>query len=290
MKDIKIDISTIDYTKPISYYSSVYGLSCNALRNRFKKMGIYQNFEFVGSNKTSSVKKILKEKEYNLQPKKCFVCNSKIPYQKRNNKFCSLTCSSKHSNENRSYVISKEQIDENRERTKKMWKQGRYDILKMEKVKLVCNVCKKDFLVYPYLSNRKFCSKECSSVGQNRKNSGGYRPTAGRGKSGWYKGYFCNSSWELAWVVYSLEHGVQFKRNTVGFEYEFQGKVHKYYPDFILEKDGFYVEVKGYQREQWISKKEQFPHKLQIIGKKEIVTYIDYVTKKYGKDFIKLYE
>ena len=57
------------------------------------------------------------------------------------------------------------------------------------------------------------------------KNSlGGYHRRGGKGKRGWYKGYWCDSSWELAWVIYSLEHGVQFTRNTKGFPYVYKGK------------------------------------------------------------------
>ena len=57
-----------------------------------------------------------------------------------------------------------------------------------------------------------------------------------------YKGYWCDSSWELAYVIYNLEHNIKFERNKQGFEYEFENKKYKYYPDFILE-DGTYVEV-----------------------------------------------
>ncbi len=117
---------------------------------------------------------------------------------------------------------------------------------------------------------------------------GGFRMRSGRGKKGWYKGYYCSSSWELAWVIYSLEHGVHFTRNTEGFEYEFNGKKKKYYPDFITRDS--YVEIKGYDSPQWESKKKQFTHSLKIIDKKEITQYIDYVIGKYGKDYIKLYE
>ncbi|MEI7942893.1 MAG: hypothetical protein WCH76_06985 [Candidatus Riflemargulisbacteria bacterium] len=43
--------------------------------------------------------------------------------------------------------------------------------------------------------------------------SGGYRRKSGRGKHGWYKGIWCDSSWELAWVMYHLDHGIPFERN-----------------------------------------------------------------------------
>jgi hypothetical protein len=125
-------------------------------------------------------------------------------------------------------------------------------------------------------------SKSMKGVG------GGFRMKSGRGKKGWYKGYFCSSSWELAWVIYSLEHGVKFERNKIGFPYEFNGKRKKYYPDFIVDKN--YVEIKGYDSPQWEEKKKQFNNNLIVLGKNEIKPYIEYTETKYGKDFVRLYE
>ena len=52
-------------------------------------------------------------------------------------------------------------------------------------------------------------------------NSGGLRKGSGRGKKGYYKGYWCDSSWELAWVIYQLDHNIKIKRNWEKFEYEY---------------------------------------------------------------------
>jgi hypothetical protein len=87
-----------------------------------------------------------------------------------------------------------------------------------------------------------------------------------------------------------MDHGVVFTRNTTGFDYTFKGKPHRYYPDFLLNDGVTFVEVKGYNTEQWKAKKEQFPHTLHIVGKDEIKPYIKYVIEKYGTDFIRLYE
>jgi len=117
---------------------------------------------------------------------------------------------------------------------------------------------------------------------------GGYKPGSGRGKQGWYKGYWCDSSWELAYVIYNLEHNIKFKRNNEGFEYEFENKKFKYYPDFILE-DGTYVEIKGYLDKKNMAKINSFQNKLIIIDKNSIKEYLNYVIEKYGKNFIELY-
>jgi len=120
-----------------------------------------------------------------------------------------------------------------------------------------------------------------------RANNGGLRKGSGRGKKGWYKGYWCDSSWELAFVIYNLEHNILFTRNTEGFVYEFNGVIRKYFPDFII--DGCYYEIKGYFSEQNLQKINSFAHDLKIIDKNEIKNYLTYVENKYGKDFIKLY-
>lgn len=134
--------------------------------------------------------------------------------------------------------------------------------------------------------------QKISNTMKKNPNAGGKRHGSGRGFQGWYKGIWCDSSWELAWVIYNLDHNIHFTRYDGYFEYEFNGTKHKYYPDFQLE-DGTIVEIKGVEKsDQWKAKVFQFPlnKKLQIIGKYEISKYLDYVINLYGKDFIKLYE
>lgn len=121
-----------------------------------------------------------------------------------------------------------------------------------------------------------------------KKKGGGYRRGSGRGKKGWYKGYWCDSSWELAWIIYQLDNGISFKRNTKKFTYIYRKRNRRWLPDFIL-KDGTYVEVKGYFTKQAKAKISSFKKKLLVVGKKEISPILKYVESKYGKDFIKLY-
>lgn len=124
-----------------------------------------------------------------------------------------------------------------------------------------------------------------------RHSIGGLRHGSGRGKQGWYKGYWCDSSWELAYVIWCLEHNIKLQRNKEAFEYTYNNQIRKYYPDFILE-DGTYVEVKGYYTKQTEEKINAFPKNrtLLLIDKHKIKEYLDYVVCKYGKDFHSLYE
>lgn len=105
-----------------------------------------------------------------------------------------------------------------------------------------------------------------------------------------YKGFYCDSSWELAFVIYNLEHNIKFERNKRKFNYTFEGQNKTYLPDFIV--DCAYVEIKGYWNTQWQAKLDQFPseEKLIVLTKKDMKMYFDYVIDKYGKDFVSLYE
>ena len=117
---------------------------------------------------------------------------------------------------------------------------------------------------------------------------GGCRIRSGRGKKGRYKGIWCDSSWELAWVIYNLEHNIKFQRNTESFKYRFKNQNRKYYPDFKI--DDKYIEIKGYITEKFMVKVKSFAGNLEIIDKNGIKPFLDYVMKKYGKDFINLYD
>ena len=91
----------------------------------------------------------------------------------------------------------------------------------------------------------------------------------------------------MAWVIYNLEHDIQFKRNTDSFEYTYNGTIKKYYPDFKI--DDVYIEIKGYHSKQFDAKQLQFPHKLKVFHKLELKEILKYVKDKYGKNFTYLY-
>jgi len=118
---------------------------------------------------------------------------------------------------------------------------------------------------------------------------GGYRIGGGRGKKGRYKGIWCDSSWELAWVIFQLDHKNDFSRNTQGFSYSFENKSLKFFPDFVLSNNTF-VEIKGWVGDQFKAKLHHFPHQISVIGREEIKPFLEYAIKTYGSNFIELYE
>jgi hypothetical protein len=135
---------------------------------------------------------------------------------------------------------------------------------------------------------RKWMKENPELHKQTSSKGGGLKKGCGKGKKGWYMGFWCDSSWELAFVIYHLDLGSNIKRNTEFFNYVYEGKNYKYYPDFILNNE--YVEIKGYESNKAKEKKKQFPHKLIMYYSKEMKPILEYVINKYGKDFIKLYK
>ena len=201
-------------------------------------------------------------------------------------RFCSIKCS-------RGFSTKAKRKEINEKVSLKMKKDGHIK---------QCEFCGNDFKTKRKI--KRFCNSSCSTkklhtdvdfrekikkkLDENG-NWGGYQKNSSRGKSGWYKGYWCDSSYELVYVIYNLEHNIKFQRNKEGFEYIFNNKTYKYYPDFILD-DGTYIEIKNFLTEQVKEKIKQFKHKLNILFKKDILYMFDYVINKYGKKFIKLYE
>ena len=114
----------------------------------------------------------------------------------------------------------------------------------------------------------------------------GWFKNGGEAKRGWYKGYWCDSSWELAFVIYCLDHNIEIVRNTKNFPYPWRKGEQYYRPDFIV--NGKYVEIKGYMDYRSKKKIANFPYPLIIIDRYEIGEYLEYAKKKYGEDFWRL--
>lgn len=115
-----------------------------------------------------------------------------------------------------------------------------------------------------------------------------------------YDDNFFDSSWELAYYIWLKDNNISFKYHTERILYiGDDGKEHYYYPDFIV--DGKIVEIKGdhffnekgepydkYHKVFWKNK-----YDLIISSGGRILLYedmkeiINYVSDKYGKNFLK---
>lgn len=157
-----------------------------------------------------------------------------------------------------------------------------------------CKICGKNI---PYnIRYRGSCSLEClqklrSQQAKDNIAVGGYREGSGIGKHGYYKGYKCDSTYELAYVIYNIDHNILFERSSYKYLYvAIDDSVHTYYPDFI--QDGFIIEIKGYMNEnvyRKIAAVNDYPVKL--LRYSEIKPMIEYVQKTCNvKDISKLYD
>lgn len=112
-------------------------------------------------------------------------------------------------------------------------------------------------------------------------NSGGRRHGSGRGKKGWYKGFFCDSTYELVFVIYNLDHNIQFKKCERVYTYTHKNQTHKYYPDFELA-NGTIVETKGYHNELVDIKKASVTDRpIQVLYEKDLQYAFDWVKEHY---------
>jgi hypothetical protein len=261
---------------------------CNvSCQNYYQKKGIkFSEETILRRNKT------LKSRWKNIVVN-CFICSDGFSIKQRDSDiprkdkyFCSRKCacvySSNVNKENKNIKISSS-MKGNPKVIESSRKAGLATREKSERIKINVNCLLCNEAIETKNPKRKYHSSCWTKI------SGGIKKGSSRGKCGWYKGYWCDSSYELAYVIYNIDHKIPFERNLEGFEYEYQGKVRKFYPDFIVNKG--YVEIKNFKSEQTDSKISQFPHQIRIFYKEYMIeNIISYVISKYGKNFIELYE
>lgn len=114
-----------------------------------------------------------------------------------------------------------------------------------------------------------------------RGKTGGYHIGSGKGIKGYYKGIYCSSSWELAFVIYHIEHCLNIKQCAEVRTYEFNGKCHKYHPDFVTDVGIF--EIKGIKLDDKTRAKLAANPDVILIDRNSIWDpYLSYVVNKYG--------
>lgn len=159
---------------------------------------------------------------------------------------------------------------------------GKYFV---ERIATYCIDCGVEF-VSKITESRKYCSNQCW-----RKHSGGYRLGSGRSKSGYYKGIYCGSTYELCWIIYNLDHNIKFIR----FNGLLKKDKLKYYPDFLLDDGKTIVETKGYENQESVDKKsllaESFGYTVKVLRKDDLKYAFDYVKETYGTaEYHRLYD
>jgi hypothetical protein len=219
----------------------------------------------------------------------CEMCSKSHDGSYGSGRFCSSFCARKFSTKE-----DREEIN-NKLREAANHYFSLHPAVKKQTISKTCPICKNDFFTWKSV-NRIYCSKKCYLLDAKcefrRHSKGGYRKNSGRGKCGYYKGIWCQSTYELAYVIYNIDHNIKFERNTEKFKYiNHESKEKEYIPDFIVN-DGF-VEVKGYHTEDVDLKAKSVNKPIVILYKKNLKYAFDYIAlkyKKYGINIRQLYD
>lgn len=269
------------------------------------RLHVRQQVDQANKNKISKTlrdKALAKNKEcqtiWENEKHVCERCGKIMKVKYGSGRFCSKKCanSKKHTEitKQKMRAATLEIVNQGLHRGKIMHDEA---VNKYNNSPKLCEVCGKE-LPYNKRENQT-CSQQCylrllkaKSTDAAKRSGGNLNPCGVRGtaKYGTYKGIHCDSSWELAYVIYCLDNGVDIVRNLDGFQYTYHGDSHMYYPDFIV--NGVYIEVKNFNSEQVQCKIQQFPEdkKLTVLFKQDMKKYINYCTKKYGKDYPTMYD
>lgn len=152
----------------------------------------------------------------------------------------------------------------------------------VERLKRFCLECECEFTT-TQSENKVYCSNDC-----RKKNSGGYREGSGRAKTGYYKGIYCGSTYELVWVIYQLDHGKEFSR----FDGFLENNGVKYFPDFL--QNNRIVEIKGYESIESVAKKTEVANSngydVIVLRKDDLIVEFEWVFNKYGTNLPALYD
>lgn len=137
-----------------------------------------------------------------------------------------------------------------------------------------------------YSSRKLTCSRACF-INLARQNALKQEKHGG-GHKGRYKGITCDSTYELAFFVWHLDHNIDIRRCDSVYTYTYKDKLSSYKPDFVVE--GQEVEIKGFMSARAQAKLDQNPH-VFVIDKVNIKPFIQYVKQTYGvKDLRDLYD
>jgi len=227
--------------------------------------------------------------EYNLNPNLCKYDDKPILHDEektrflkdtRVKEFCNYSCSAKFYNKDRiKEKPIKKPVIRYKNKIKDMNGNSVY-ILHCEDMK--CS----NFFIHS-IRTTKYCSDLCRD-----KHIGGYRKGSGHSKQGYYKNIWCDSTYELAYVIYHLEHNIPIKRNKEKFSYQLDGKKKHYNPDFIVNNE--LIEIKGWHTDLVDIKALAVINKpLKILYKEDLTDIFNYVSQKYNmpiSDIYKLYE
>ena len=114
----------------------------------------------------------------------------------------------------------------------------------------------------------------------------------------YYDKIYFDSSWELGYYIWLTDNNVKFEFHpTKSFDYIFENKQHKYFPDFIIDDLIFDVKsdylLKKMQIENTLDNakyKCMIEHNAIILDSKYIKFVFHYLNNVYGRNYLKQYK
>ena len=121
-----------------------------------------------------------------------------------------------------------------------------------------------------------------------------------------YKDIHFDSAPELAFYIWLSDNNINFEYHpNIFFNYEFNGKIYRYFPDFKIENQ--LIELKGNQflkedgtwknpfdrsQDDFFEAKHQcaLKNNVKILYSNDYKTYLDYIDDKYGKEYLKRFK
>jgi len=231
----------------------------------------------IAAQKQEAAKKV-----YANNPQHCAYCDQALLFLQRKNKFCSRSCSAIYSNSTKEKNVSLKFVEQQRARALAKptgWAKSKIGGKpnRAPRETRICLTCNNSFETLKS-DPKKFCSQPCVK-------RGGAREGSGRSKTGWYQGIYCGSTYELAFLIWHLDHNIPIARCTDKFIYTYEDKTHTYHPDFVVG-DTIY-EIKG--RLQPVDYVKIAAANAVLVDKTQISKYIDYVASTYHVAKDKLY-
>lgn len=153
---------------------------------------------------------------------------------------------------------------------------------------MICIICGRTFTTTR--NKRKTCSQACLHKDRGQR-AGKLRRYGNWAHQGMYKGIRCESTYELAFVVWAFDAQLPLIRCKLQIPYLDEDTPRLYFPDFQIGEQIF--EIKGYVDNRAIAKLEAAKGlgiNIEMIDNQGIKKYLHYIKEVYGVDIQKEYK